>query len=182
MIIDLVTDILKSYNLDTEREGLKETPKRVHKFLTEWLTTGDEPEFNCTTFDGEQMDQMIVQTNIPFYSVCEHHLLPFFGTATVAYIPSDRIVGLSKLARIIDFYARRPQNQERITKQSALFLESKTRALGVGVVIRARHMCMEMRGIKAAGAETVTSYLCGLFKQSPTVRQEFLSHVQGKTK
>lgn len=175
-------EILKSFGLDVTREGLKETPHRVDKFLTEWLTHGDEPEFNCTSFDGEQMDQMIVQTNIPFYSICEHHLLPFFGTATVAYIPSDRIVGLSKLARIIDFYARRPQNQERITKQAALFLESKTVALGVGVVIRARHMCMEMRGIKAAGAETVTSYLTGAFRLNPTVRQEFMQHVQGGTK
>lgn len=154
-----------------EREGLRETPERVAKFFNEWIT-GDKPEFNLTTFAAEGMDQMIVQRDIPFYSMCEHHLLPFFGSAVVAYIPKGKIIGLSKLARLVDHFSRRPQNQERITKEVAEALTDALKPKGVAVILRARHMCMEMRGIKARGAETVTSYLTGAFRKDAKAREE----------
>ncbi len=158
--------------IDTKREGLEDTPKRVAKFYKEFLTP--EP-FTFTTFESEEYDSMIIQTGIPFYSLCEHHLLPFFGTATIAYLPNDRIVGLSKLARTIDFYSRRLQNQERITKQVADRLYEELDAKGVAVTLEARHLCMEMRGIKKPGAVTTTSTLLGLFRDNQSVRQEYLA-------
>ena len=160
---------------DPEREGVQDTPSRVTKFYNQWLTSGDTPDFNLTTFSSENMDQMIVQKNIPFYSLCEHHMLPFFGTATVAYLPSDKILGLSKLARVVDFYSRRLNNQERLTQQVALCIERHTAARGVGVTISARHMCMEMRGIKAIGANTTTSYVTGAIRDSQSVKEEFFT-------
>jgi len=154
-------------------EGTSETPRRVEKFYREWLTRG-EPTFKLTDFDAESFDQMVVQRRIPFFSMCEHHLLPFFGLATVAYIPQGKILGLSKLARIVDWYARRPQNQERLTQQIATCLEKTLNPIGVGVSLTGRHMCMEMRGIKAFGTETTTNYLSGQFKLNPAARAEFL--------
>lgn len=160
---------------EEEREGLAETPERYARFIDAWLTKGDTPNFRMTTFESEGMDQMVVQTDIPFYSLCEHHLLPFFGTAVVAYIPDKKIVGLSKLARLVQFYASRPQNQERITKQVAQFLQGHLSPLGVGVVLRARHMCMEMRGVKVHGAETMTSYILGSIRDDAATRAEFFN-------
>jgi GTP cyclohydrolase I len=154
-------------------EGTKGTPQRVAKFYSEWLTSG-EPSFKLTDFDAESFDQMVMQRRIPFYSMCEHHLLPFFGLATVAYIPQGKILGLSKLARIVDWYARRPQNQERLTQQIGTCLERTLNPIGVGVSLTGRHMCMEMRGIKAFGTETTTNYLSGQFKLNPAARAEFL--------
>jgi GTP cyclohydrolase I len=156
---------------DPSREGLQETPERVLRFYREWAK--DEP-FNLTTFDAEGYDQMIVQRQIPFYSLCEHHLLPFFGTATVAYVPNEKIVGLSKLARTVQHFARRPQNQERITRSVAHLLDETLRPKGVAVVLRARHLCMEMRGVRVPGAETVTSALLGVFLDKPEARAELL--------
>ena len=118
---------------------------------------------------------MIVERNITFYSMCEHHLLPFFGTATVAYIPDDKIIGLSKLARMVDHFSRRLQNQERVTTQIADFLQKELSPKGVGVVLNARHLCMEMRGIKKPNAVTTTSCLYGLFQTNPATRSEFLN-------
>lgn len=160
---------------DATREGLQETPKRYIKFLKEFLTP--EP-FNFTTFDAEDTDEMIVQTNIPFYSLCEHHLAPFFGVAHVAYIPDGKIVGLSKLARVVDKYARNFQNQERITTQVANDLMENLDAKGVAVVIKAQHLCMAMRGIKKHDVYTTTSKMMGVFKNNLNARNEFLSLIK----
>lgn len=157
---------------DGNREGLVETPKRYIKFLNEFLSP---PEFNFTTFDSEGHSQMIVQIDIPFYSLCEHHLAPFFGKAHIAYIPNKRIVGLSKLARTLETYSRRFQNQERITEQVAARLMEELDPLGVGVVLEAEHLCMAMRGVRKANTKTRTSALRGVFESEPEVRAEFLT-------
>lgn len=168
-----ITRLLQFIGEDVKRDGLQETPKRASKFWSQWVTKGN-PDFNLTSFDGEGADQMIVQRNINFYSMCEHHLLPFFGDATVAYIPRSKIVGLSKLARLVEHFSRRPQNQERITKQVAEALHDTVNPLGVAVVLKARHLCMEMRGVKARGAETITSHLTGVFRDDMKAREELL--------
>lgn len=161
---------------DHNREGLKDTPRRFVKFYEEFLN--QEP-FEFTTFEGESYDEMILVKNIPFFSLCEHHMAPFFGTGAIAYIPNPetkRIVGLSKLPRTLDMFARRLQNQERITTQVAEFIQDKLNPLGVGVLIEARHLCVEMRGIRKNDAQTVTSKLLGCFKEA-SVKAEFTSLV-----
>jgi GTP cyclohydrolase I len=167
--------ILQYLGEDTNREGLKDTPKRYIKFLKEFLTP---KEFNFTTFDSEGTDEMIIQTNIPFYSLCEHHIAPFFGVANVAYIPKDRIVGLSKLARTVDLYANRLQNQERITTQIAERLMDELEADGVAVSMKAQHLCMCMRGVKKHDTWTTTSKMMGIFKTDLNARNEFLNLIQ----
>jgi GTP cyclohydrolase I len=137
----------------------------------DWLNTSD---VEVTTFPSDGYDEMVVVRDISFYSVCEHHLLPFHGTADVAYIPNKRIVGLSKIPRIVEHFSRRLQNQERITRQVADAITEYVEPWGVGVVLRARHMCMEMRGVKQQ-AETVTSHLLGSFRQDDKQRAEFLA-------
>jgi len=164
--------ILKHLGEDVEREGLIETPKRYVKFMREFL---EPKEFTFTTFDAEGTDEMILQTNIPFYSICEHHTAPFFGTADVAYIPNDKIVGLSKLARTVDLYANRFQNQERITSQIAERLQSELNPKGVAVHLKAQHLCMCMRGVKKHDTWTSTSKLLGAFKEDEKARFEFLN-------
>lgn len=166
--------ILESIGEDPNREGLRDTPKRYLKFLTEFLSP---PDFNFTTFAGEDVDEMIVQTNIPFYSLCEHHIAPFFGTADVAYIPNGRIVGLSKLARTVELYARRLQNQERITHQIAARLQQELDAKGVAVHLKAQHLCMAMRGVKKHDTHTSTTKLLGLLKTDSAARNEFLNYI-----
>jgi GTP cyclohydrolase I len=165
-------EILEHLGEDTNREGLKETPKRYIKFMREFL---DPKEFNFTTFDAEGTDEMILQTNIPFYSICEHHTAPFFGTADVAYIPNEKIVGLSKLARTVDLYANRFQNQERITTQIAERLQLELNPKGVAVHLKAQHLCMCMRGVKKHDTWTSTSKLLGAFKDDEKARSEFLN-------
>lgn len=160
---------------DPTRDGLRETPKRYLKFLAEFTRPS---EFELTQFDGEGYDQMIVQKEIAFFSLCEHHLAPFFGTAAVAYIPNGRIVGLSKLARTVEKFACGFQNQERITKQIAEYLDEKLNPVGVAVVIKAQHLCMAMRGVKKLGVETITSEMLGAFRQNPATRAEFLQLIQ----
>lgn len=155
---------------DVNREGLAETPKRYIKFLDEFLSP---KPFKFTTFENEGNDQMITQSNIHFYSLCEHHLAPFFGTAKVSYIPNDKIVGLSKLARTVDWYARRFQNQERITQQVADRLMQELSPQGVGVQIDAHHLCMSMRGIQKPNAVTRTTALKGIYIED-RVKKEFL--------
>ena len=167
--------ILKHLGEDVEREGLKDTPIRYIKFMQEFL--GHKP-FNFTTFDAEGTDEMIIQTNIPFYSLCEHHVAPFFGTADVAYIPNGKIVGLSKLARCVDLYANRLQNQERITTQIAERLQEELDAVGVAVHLRAQHLCMCMRGVKKHDTWTSTSKMLGVFKDDLNARNEFLSLIK----
>ena len=156
---------------DGNREGLKETPRRYVKFLKEFMNT---PSFSFTTFDSEGMDQMIVQKDIEFHSLCEHHLAPFYGVGHIAYIPDGKIVGLSKLARCLDLYARGFQNQERITQQVADKLMNELSPKGVAVVLEAHHTCMSMRGIKKQGAITSTSCMRGVFKDDLSCRNEFL--------
>lgn len=172
---DNVRRLLQYFGEDSNREGLKDTPKRFIKFFREFL---NPPKWNCTTFEGEGYDEMIVQTNIPFHSLCEHHIAPFFGTGTIAYIPNKRIVGLSKLARTLETYARRLQNQERITMQVADFLWNELEPKGVAVQLTAKHMCMEMRGVKKHDTHTTTTKLMGIFKEDASARQEFLNSIK----
>ena len=172
---DNVRRLLQYFGEDATREGLLETPKRFIKFFKEFL---NPPEWNCTTFEGEGYDEMIVQTNIPFHSLCEHHIAPFFGTGTIAYIPNKRIVGLSKLARTLETYSRKLQNQERITMQVAEFLWNELEPQGVAVQLTAKHMCMEMRGVKKHDTFTTTTKLIGIFKTDSSARQEFLNSIK----
>lgn len=174
----VVRDLLRVLGQNGDREGLRDTPARVARFYAEFLTAPDDVCFPVTHFASEGMDEMIVSGGIPFYSLCEHHLLPFFGTATVGYIPNGRIVGLSKLPRLVHHFAHGLQNQERLTTQIADALCLSTHPKGVGVVLVARHLCMEMRGIKVAGAETTTSALRGVFLDDARCRREFLDFRQ----
>ena len=164
--------ILKSFGEDVEREGLQDTPKRYMKFYKEFLSP---PEYNFTTFEGEGYDDMIIQTNIPFYSLCEHHIAPFVGKGTIAYIPNKKSVGLSKLARTLETYSRRLQNQERITKQVAEFLYEQLDPKGVAVILKAKHFCMEMRGVKKHDTWTTTSSMLGMFREDQKCRNEVLN-------
>jgi GTP cyclohydrolase I len=168
-------EILKQLGENHEREGLKETPKRYIKFLKEFL---EPKEFNFTTFDAEGTDEMILQTNIPFYSLCEHHTAPFFGFANIAYIPNDKIIGLSKLARCVDLYANKFQNQERITTQIAERLMKELNPKGVAVTLKAQHLCMCMRGVKKHNTWTMTSKMIGVFKEDEKCRNEFLNLIK----
>lgn len=170
-----VRAILTELKLDPQDPNLSETDVRVAKMYMEMfhgLKEGSEPR--VTTFPNEEdYGHMVMEKDIPFYSMCAHHLVPFYGRAHVAYIPRERIIGLSKFARILEFYAKRPQLQERLTEQVVGFLEEKLNPMGAMVVIEARHLCVEMRGVKKPGALTVTSAIRGAFHQRP-VREEFL--------
>lgn len=177
-IEDHIVRLLQYIGENPERGGLEETPKRVAKAWKEWCAGYDQnPEDILKTFEdgSEGVDEMVVVKDIPFYTHCEHHMAPFFGTATIAYLPDGKIVGLSKLSRLLDIYAKRLQVQERLGCQVADAIMEHLGALGCGVVITARHLCMESRGIKKQGSETVTSALRGVFKEDPAVRAEFLA-------
>ncbi|RZU50693.1 GTP cyclohydrolase I [Krasilnikovia cinnamomea] len=165
-------ELLKVFGHDIDREGLVDTPRRYVRFLEQFLVP---EEFDFTSFSKENYDQMIVQRDVPFYSICEHHLVPFFGVGTIAYIPDRRIVGLSKLARCLRFHAAGLQNQERITMATASRLQEALEPKGVAVILQARHLCMEMRGIKAYGATTITSEVIGAFRDQNRTRGELLS-------
>lgn len=175
---DAVRYLLRSIGEDPDRGGLIETPKRFVKALRE-MTEGyaKRPEEVLKVFEdgGETYDQMVLVKEIPVYSMCEHHMAPFVGKAHVAYIPDGKIVGLSKLARLTNIYARRLQVQERLTDQIAQALQDHLNPKGVGVVIRCRHMCMESRGVKIHGAETVTSALRGVLLEHGAARSEFMA-------
>lgn len=175
----LVRDILNNLGVDTMREGLSDTPTRVRDsllFLTSGYRTKVEELYKTFEDGAAGAEEMVVQTNIPFYSMCEHHLLPFLGVAHVAYIPSGRIVGLSKIARVVEAYARRLQVQERMTAEIADSMVTHLEPRGVGVVLRARHLCMEARGVRSQGTMTTTSALRGIML-NPEVRQEFMTFV-----
>lgn len=167
--------ILVHLGENPEREGLKETPKRYIKFLEEFLSP---PEYNFTTFDSEGYDEMIIESEIQFQSLCEHHCAPFWGFGAIAYVPNNKIVGLSKLARCLESFSRRFQNQERITMQVADFINEHLEPKGVAVLLKARHTCMEMRGVKKSGVWTTTSCLKGCFKDDLNCRNEFLQLVK----
>ena len=171
-----VLDVLEAVGEDPTREGLVGTPSRVARMYGELLSgyNVDPTELlNGALFDVEH-EQMVIVTNIEFQSLCEHHMLPFYGRAHVAYVPDKHIVGISKLARLVECYARRLQVQERMTSQIAGFIQRKLKPLGVGVVIRAEHMCMRMRGVQKPNSSVVTSSLLGVFQERDT-RQEFMN-------
>lgn len=174
-IAEHVRGILTTLGLDLTEPNLVETDQRVARLYLEMfrgLEEGSEPP--VTTFPNDEGYQhMVMEKNIPFYSLCAHHLVPFYGRAHIAYIPREHILGLSKFARVLEFYAKRPQLQERLTEQVVDFLHEKLQPQGTMVVIEARHLCVEMRGVQKPGAETVTSALRGTFHQRP-VREEFL--------
>jgi GTP cyclohydrolase I len=172
---DHIAELLEFMDPDPEREGLAKTPERYEKFLKEFFI---EKPFKLTVFKNEGYDEMVIQTNIAFYSMCEHHLLPFFGYGAIAYIPDKHIVGLSKLARTLTHFSRRLQTQERLTTQVTEFLAEKLQPKGIGVVLTGRHLCMEMRGIEKSGTQTTTSCLKGSFKSNSLTRGEFLQIVQ----
>jgi GTP cyclohydrolase I len=166
-------ELLEALGADTSSESLEETPRRIAAMYAELLTPAP---FDPTTFPNDGgYDELVVAREIPFHSLCEHHLLPFVGVAHVAYLPSERILGLSKLARVVDYFARSLQVQERLTTQVADWLQRELEPKGVGVVIEAEHMCMSLRGIQKPGAKTVTSALRGLVRDDGRTRQEFLA-------
>lgn len=171
--------LLEGIGEDPGRPGLKETPARVARMYEEIFRGIGEPEEDLLkTIAGESHDEMIVLKDIPFHSMCEHHLLPFFGKAHIAYIPSGRIVGLSELAKALEYFASRPQVQERLTTQLADRLVEKLSPKGCMVIIDAEHLCMSMRGIRKPGCRTVTSAVRGIFRTSHRTRQELLELVK----
>jgi len=165
--------LLEALGADPAAEGLAETPRRVAAAFAELLTPAP---FSPTTFPNDEgYDELVVARSIPLRSLCQHHLLPFWGVAHVGYLPGERILGLSKLARVVELFARDLQTQERLTSQVAGWLEDHLDPRGVGVVLDAEHLCMTVRGVKAAGARTVTSALRGRVRDDPRTRSEFLS-------
>ncbi len=179
IVYDLINDVIGQ---DAHREGLKDTPARVVKAWKHWCSgyNVDIGGLLKTFEDGaENYDEMVLVKDIPIYSKCEHHLADIFGTATIAYIPNGRVVGLSKLSRVADAFARRLQVQERLTTQIADALDEHLKPTAVGVIVKARHMCMESRGICQQGHHTVTSALRGVFKTDPTARAEFIRLAMG---
>jgi GTP cyclohydrolase I len=170
--------LLIALGADLELDGLRDTPRRVAAAYAELLTP--EP-FNLTTFPNQEgYDELVLVRDIPFQSLCMHHLLPFHGVAHVAYLPGDRILGLSKLARVVEHFSRDLQLQERLTTQIARWLQAQLRPKGVGVVLEAEHLCMSLRGVQKAGALTVTSALHGLVRDDPRTREEFLTLTGGR--
>jgi GTP cyclohydrolase I len=173
---DLVRQMLAALGEDPSREGLIETPRRVDKSL-KFLTSGYQANIdeivNGALFTVDY-NEMVMVRDIDMYSLCEHHLLPFFGKCHVAYIPDGKVIGLSKIPRIVDMFARRLQVQERLTTQIAETLEDKLRPLGVAVVVEAAHLCMAMRGVEKQNSVTVTSAMRGVFHRDPRTRAEFL--------
>ena len=175
-----VRQILTEIGEDPEREGLLRTPERMHKMWLE-LTCGYrvDPDrlINGAIFDVGY-SEMVVIKGIPFYSLCEHHMLPFFGSVSVGYLPRGRVIGLSKIPRIVEMYARRLQVQERLTQQIADFLQQRLNPYGVGVVIEAEHLCLAMRGVQKGGATMVTSSVLGSFRTTKETRDEFMAHLE----
>ena len=170
-----VADLLGAFGVDLGDESLAETPARVARAYAEMLSP--QP-FDLTTFpNDEAYDELIVIRDIPFHSLCEHHLLPFVGVAHIGYLPGSRILGLSKFARVVEHFARRLQVQERLTAQIAHWLDENLGPRGVGVVLEAEHLCMSLRGVRAAGARTVTSALHGTVRHDERTRSEFLALV-----
>ena len=177
-----ITILLTAIGEDPSRDGLRDTPARVARMYREVFSgiEEDPSEVLSTTFD-QPHDEMIVVRDIPFYSMCEHHLMPFSGRAAVAYIPGSSVVGLSKLARLVDILSRRPQIQERLTAQIADHIEQVLNPRGVAVKIEAEHTCMTMRGIKKPGSTMVTTVTRGSFRDNPSTRAEFFSLIRSDT-
>jgi GTP cyclohydrolase I len=166
-------DFLRALGMDLRETNVAQTPARMATAYAELLTPR---EFTLTTFPNDEgYDELVLARSIPFTSVCEHHLLPFSGQASIGYLPGQRILGLSKLARVVELFARRPQVQERMTKQIADWLDARLAPRGVGVVLSAEHSCMTLRGVQARGSSTVTSALTGLVRTDERTRAEFLA-------
>ena len=182
LIASHMRDILREIGEDPNREGLAMTPgrfERALKFLTSGYETDIQELVNGALFN-EDVDEMIIVKDIEFFSMCEHHLLPFFGKMHVAYLPQGKVIGLSKIPRIVDAYARRLQLQERLTQQVAETIQEILGARGVGVIVEARHFCMMMRGVEKQHSGTVTSAMLGAFRNQKETRDEFLSLVRTK--
>jgi GTP cyclohydrolase IA len=179
---DLVRSLLSALGEDPEREGLQQTPRRVEQSL-KTLTSGYQADLDAIVNGAlftVDYNEMVIVRDIDFYSLCEHHLLPFFGKCHVAYIPNGKVIGLSKIPRIVDVFARRLQVQERLTFQIAETIRDRVKPLGVAVVIEANHLCMAMRGVEKQNATTTTSSMLGVFHEDARTRQEFLKLVQGR--
>lgn len=171
----LVKELLQEIGEDCDREGLKATPGRVAKSFTKIFGGYEKnPETIVTEFDGENYDEMIICKNIDFYSTCEHHMQPFFGKVSIGYIPDKKIIGISKLPRIVEIFSRRLQNQERLTMQIAETLDKLIKPKGVAVVMEGKHLCMMSRGVEKSRSSMTTSSCRGLFKQNAKTRDEFL--------
>lgn len=176
-----VRDILTAIGEDPEREGLLDTPARIARMYAEiFAGIHADPAAHLAVTFSERHDEMVILRDIPFYSTCEHHLVPFHGVAHVGYVPSGRVAGISKLARVVETLAKRPQLQERLTSQVADVLMDTLEPDGVAVVVEAEHLCLTMRGVKKPGAKMVTSAVRGSFKRSAVTRAEFLALVQGR--
>jgi GTP cyclohydrolase IA len=172
---EYVRQLIESLDEDVDRDGLSETPRRFSAACDEIFSGYDTDPNECVkVFDSEGYDEMIIAHDIDFYSTCEHHLLPFFGKVYIGYVPRDYLIGLSKFARLVDCFARRLQIQERFTSQLAEFLDGKLKAKGVGVVVKAQHLCMLARGVKSKGSNVTTSSFKGLFRKDEKTRAEFL--------
>lgn len=179
-IEEAVNQLLIAFGEDVNREGLERTPERVARMYDELLAGYRVDPYaliNEAVFDVDY-DDMVIVRDIEFYSMCEHHLLPFIGKAHVAYIPSGKVIGLSKIPRVVDLFARRLQVQERMTSQISEFLEAAINPLGVAVVVEGMHLCSKIRGVKKADARMVTSSMTGVFRDNRTTRQEFLFHLE----
>jgi GTP cyclohydrolase I len=174
-----VRQLLDAFGEDVCREGLERTPERVAKMYDELLAgyrVDPEAMINEALFDVDY-NEMVIVKDIEYYSLCEHHMLPFIGRAHVAYIPAGKVIGLSKIPRIVDLFARRLQVQERMTRQIADFLETVLHPQGVAVVVEGLHLCSMMRGVKKANSRMVTSALCGIFQENDVTRSEFMNHI-----
>jgi GTP cyclohydrolase I len=177
---EIYAEILKRYDKDPTRDGLLRTPERMEKamgFLTRGYTQDPAQVLRDALFDVDY-DQMVIVRDVEFYSLCEHHLLPFFGRAHIAYIPNGKVIGLSKMARLVDIFARRLQVQERLTREVADAIEDAIHPQGVGVVMEAQHLCMMMRGVEKQNSTTVTSAMTGVFLEQQGTRNEFLTLVR----
>jgi GTP cyclohydrolase I len=175
----LIKELLKTIEPNPDREGLSETPRRVDEAFKKLFSGYKEnPKKLLKTFDGENYDEMIVLKDIEFYSMCEHHMLPFFGKVHIGYIPNKKIIGLSKIPRLVEIFARRLQNQERLTTQIADALNDMLKPKGVAVIITAKHLCMAMRGVEKQSSTVTTSALKGLFKKNDSTRGEFLRLIE----
>jgi len=176
----IIRDLIEGLGEDPEREGLKKTPERVKESLL-FLTEGyrqDPKELIANSVYSDKHEEMVLIKDIPIYSLCEHHLLPFFGHAHVGYIPNERIVGISKIARMVDLFARRLQVQERLTNQVADTLMEVLGPKGVAVVVEAEHLCMQMRGVMKRGTSIITSAMLGAFRKRPETRAEFMNLIK----
>jgi GTP cyclohydrolase I len=181
---EILRELLENLGEDSDREGLRETPRRAGKALR-YLTGGYhmrvEDVLNGALY-SVTYDEMVIVKDIELFSLCEHHILPFFGKCHVAYVPDKKVVGLSKIPRLVDMFARRLQIQERLTQQIAETLQERIRPQGVGVVVEARHLCMMMRGVEKQHSQTVTSAMLGVFREQEQTREEFLSLVLGASR